>query len=234
RAASADEICESDDIDAVLIATRHSSHAMLAASALRAGKAVFVEKPLALDKDQLRIVEDALQPSSLLLVGFNRRFAPLTERFRAEIRTGSRGLLLARVNAGPLSRDHWLNDPTEGGGRLIGEGCHFVDLITHIAGAPARTVYAIATPDQDVPPELAQSFTATLRCANGAIASIVYAGSGDTRLPKERVEGYGNGVALVLDDFRQLEVYVNGKKKTIKQRGDKGHAAQLESFLDAV
>jgi predicted dehydrogenase len=161
RAASADEICESDDIDAVLIATRHSSHAMLAASALRAGKAVFVEKPLALSQEQLRLVEDALQPSSLLLVGFNRRFAPLTDRFRAEIPTGSHEVLLARVNAGHLPRDHWSNDPTEGGGRLIGEGCHFVDLLTHIAGAPATTVYAIGTPDHDLP-ELAQSFTATL------------------------------------------------------------------------
>ena len=234
RAASADEICESDDIDAVLIATRHSSHAMLAASALRAGKAVFVEKPLALSQEQLRLVEDALQPSSLLLVGFNRRFAPLTDRFRAEIRTGSHEVLLARVNAGHLPRDHWSNDPTEGGGRLIGEGCHFVDLLTHIAGAPATTVYAIGTPDHDLPPELAQSFTATLRCANGAIASIVYAGSGDTKLPKERIEGYSGGVAVVLDDFRRLEIYAGGKKKTIKQRSDKGHGAQLENFLGAV
>jgi predicted dehydrogenase len=234
RAALAEEVCVSDDLDAVIIATRHSSHATLAADALRAGKAVFVEKPLALDENQLRVVEDALEPSSLLFVGFNRRFAPLTERFRAEFPTGSPSVLLARVNAGPLPRDHWLNDPTVGGGRLIGEGCHFIDLLTHIAGAPATTVYGVATPGADLPPELAQSFAATLRCANGAIASIVYAGSGDTRLPKERIEGYGDGVALVLDDFRRLEIYANGKKKTIKQRDDKGHAAQLEAFLGAV
>ena len=92
----------------------------------------------------------------------------------------------------------------------------------------------MATPDADLPPELAQSFTATLRCANGTVASIVYAGSGDTRLPKERVEGYSGGVAVVLDDFRQLEIYAGGKKKTIKQRSDKGHRAQLENFLGAA
>jgi predicted dehydrogenase len=235
RAARAEEIFASEDVDAVLIATHHSSHATLAASALHADKAVFVEKPLALDHEQLRLVEDALRPDSVLLVGFNRRFAPLTERFKAELRTGSREeVLLVRVNAGPLPRDHWLNDPTDGGGRLLGEGCHFVDLLTHIAGAPATTAFAMATPDDDLPPELAQSFTATLRCANGTVASIIYAGSGDARLPKERVEGYSGGVAVVLDDFRQLEVYAGGKKKTIKQRSDKGHRAQLENFLGAA
>jgi predicted dehydrogenase len=234
RTSLADEICASDDIDAVVIATRHSTHAALAATALGAGKSVFVEKPLALNWDQLNLVEDALQPSSLLVVGFNRRFAPLTKRFQDEIRASAECVLLARVNAGPLPRDHWLNDPNEGGGRLIGEGCHFVDLLMHIAGAPAKTVYAAASPDPDLPAELAQSFTATLRCANGAVGSIVYAGNGDASLPKERVEGYSGGVAVVLDDFRQLQIHVGGKKRTIRLRSDRGHRAQLECFLGAV
>jgi predicted dehydrogenase len=233
RTGLADEICASDDIDAVVIATRHSTHAALAATALGAGKAVFVEKPLALDWDQLSLVEDALQPSSLLVVGFNRRFAPLTKRFQDEIRTSAECVLLARVNAGPLPRDHWLNDPVEGG-RLIGEGCHFVDLLTHIAGAPAKTVYAAASPEPDLAAELAQSFTATIRCANGAVGSIVYTGNGDASLPKERLEGYSSGVAVVLDDFRQLQIHAGGKKRTIRLRSDRGHRAQLECFLGAV
>jgi predicted dehydrogenase len=234
RASLAEEICAAEDLDAVVIATRHSSHSALVATALHAGKAVFVEKPLALDWDQLKDVENALGPSSLLIVGFNRRFAPLTERLRAALPPTSENVLFARVNAGPLPRDHWLNDAEEGGGRLIGEGCHFVDLLTYIAGAPATMVYAVATPDPELASELAQSFSATLRCANGALASILYASNGDTRLPKERVEGYGGGVAAVLDDFRRLDVYEDGKKKTVKGRADKGHRAQLDCFLEAL
>ncbi len=234
RAASAEEICSAEDIDAVLIATRHSSHSMLAATALAAGKAVFVEKPLALDWIQLEQVEKALEPSSVLVVGFNRRFAPLTERLRAALPTTTDKILVARINAGPLPRDHWLNDAEEGGGRLIGEGCHFVDLITHLAGAPAATVQAIAVSDPLLAPELAQSFLATIRCSNGALGSIIYAGGGDSRLPKERIEGYGGGVAAVLDDFRRLDVYEAGKQTTIKGRADKGHQAQLDAFLEAL
>jgi predicted dehydrogenase/threonine dehydrogenase-like Zn-dependent dehydrogenase len=233
RTASAEEICASDDIEAVLIATRHSSHAALAVTALRAGKAVFVEKPLALDGQELRNVEESLGSDSVLVVGFNRRFAPLTRRFRDAIPSTSDCTLLARVNAGPLSRDNWVNDPAEGG-RLIGEGCHFIDLLIYLAGAPAKTAYAAATPGPELPPELAQSFSATLRCANGVIGSVVYAGNGDTRLPKERLEGYGGGVALVLDDFRRLEIYAGGRKETVKQRSDKGHRAQFEYFLAAA
>jgi predicted dehydrogenase/NADPH:quinone reductase-like Zn-dependent oxidoreductase len=234
RAALAEEICSAEDVDAVLVATRHSSHAMLAATALAAGKAVFVEKPLALDWSQLEQVEKALDPSSLLVVGFNRRFAPLTERLRAALPTTADKILVARINAGPLPRDHWLNDAEEGGGRLIGEGCHFVDLITHLAGAPAATVQAVAVSDPSLAPELAQSFLATIRCSNGALGSIIYAGGGDPRLPKERVEGYGGGVAAVLDDFRRLDVYEAGKKSTIKGRADKGHQAQFDAFLEAL
>lgn len=234
RASVAEEVCTADDIDAVVIATRHASHSSLAARALAAGKAVFVEKPLALSWEQLREVEEVLTPSSLLFVGFNRRFASLTAPLRVALSATSSNLLLARVNAGALSRDHWLNDAKEGGGRLIGEGCHFVDLLTFLAGAPAETVQAVSITEPDFAPELAQSFSATLRCSNGALASIIYAGSGDTRLPKERIEGYGGGVAAVLDDFRRLDVYQGGKKKSFRGRGDKGHRAQLDCFLKTI
>src|SRR5439155_18961616 len=137
-----------------------------------------------------------------------------------EVVWGAQTLHFAGSNHGHLPPGHWLTDPAEGGGRLIGEGCHFVDLLTHIAGAPAKIVYAVASPDPDLPAELAQSFTATIRCANGAVGSIVYAGNGDASLPKERLEGYGSGVAIVLDDFRQLRIHVGGKKRTIRQRSD--------------
>jgi predicted dehydrogenase/threonine dehydrogenase-like Zn-dependent dehydrogenase len=233
RASIAEEICLDEDIDVVVIATRHSSHATLAATALRAGKAVFVEKPLALNWEQLREVDEALGPSSLLFVGFNRRFAPLTARLGDILALSPKKVIVVRVNAGALPQDHWLNDADEGGGRLIGEGCHFVDLITHLAQAPATTVHALAA-DPTAAPELSQSFVANLRCANGTVGSIIYAGNGDPRLAKERIEGFAGGIAAVLDDFSVLEIYDGGKKKTVKGNRDKGHRAQITAFLEAA
>ena len=233
QATQADDICEAEDVDAVLIATRHATHANLVARALRAGKAVFVEKPLALTWEELTNVEDALSDSSLLYVGFNRRFAPLTKRLQEAMARGGPAVIGARVNAGRLPDDHWLNDPNDGGGRLIGEGCHFVDLILHLAGAPAAAVQAFSLEDHGAAPEQAQSFVAQLRCANGALGSIVYCSEGDRRLPKERFEVFRGGMAAVLEDFRLLEIYDSGKKRSIRG-SDKGHQAQIATFLEAV
>jgi predicted dehydrogenase len=233
RAGQAEEICQADDVDAIVIATRHSTHASLAASALRAGKAVFVEKPLALTWEQLTEIEEALADSSLLFVGFNRRFAPLTERLREAVGRGGAPVVVVRVNAGRLADDHWLNDPKDGGGRLLGEGCHFVDLITHLVGAPATAVQAFSAAAPGTAPELAQSFVAQLRCANGAAGSIIYSSEGDRRLPKERVEVFRGGVAAVLEDFRLLEVYDGGKKRSLRG-ADKGHRSEMDAFLKAV
>jgi polar amino acid transport system substrate-binding protein len=142
--------------------------------------------------------------------------------------------LLARVNAGPLPEDHWLNDPQEGGGRLLGEGCHFVDLLAHLAGSPFVSVYATATPQPERPLETSDSFVASLRCANSTVAALVYSGSGDPRLPKERFEAFGGGLAATLDDFRRLELYRGGKRKIEKSGQDKGHRAELRRFVDAA
>jgi predicted dehydrogenase len=233
RSASTDEILADDSIDGVVIATRHSSHAGLAAQALRAGKSVFVEKPLALTEEQLALLEDALG-SGVLMVGFNRRLAPLTERLRESLDGVPAPSLLVRVNAGPLPDDHWLHDPDEGGGRLLGEGCHFIDLLGHLARAPVVSVHAFATPHPRRPLECADDFTVTIRFAHGAIGTLVYSGSGDPRLPKERVEAFGGGVAAALDDFRRLEVFRGGKRSVTKIRQDKGHRAELARFVAAV
>jgi predicted dehydrogenase len=234
RASVTEEILQADDVDAVVIATRHSSHASLASDALRAGKAVFLEKPLALNWDQLHEVERALDSESILFVGFNRRYSPLVERLRTMLSATDANVILARVNAGPLPHDHWLNDPHEGGGRLIGEGCHFIDLLTFLAGAPAHSVHARAVADPGLAPELAQSFSATLHCSNGALATLVYAGNGDPALPKERVEAFFGGTAAVIEDFKQLDIYERGKHRSIKSRGDKGHAREIECFLNSL
>ncbi|CAN5668024.1 bi-domain-containing oxidoreductase [soil metagenome] len=232
-AASAEEVLEDPSVGAVVIATRHASHAALVVAALRAGKSVFVEKPLALSAEELSEIEAALGQDSLLMVGFNRRFAPLFERLRGEI-AGCTDLTLAmRVNAGPLPADHWLHDPEEGGGRLLGEGCHFVDLLATLAGSRAVSAHAVAVPQPGRPIECSDSFSAHMRF-EGAVGTLVYSGGGDVRLPKERLELFGGGVSAVLDDFRKLELYRGGKRHEWKAAQDKGHRAELARFLGAV
>jgi predicted dehydrogenase/threonine dehydrogenase-like Zn-dependent dehydrogenase len=234
-AESADDIFADDTIDAVVIATRHASHAGLTASALRHGKSVFVEKPLALSHEELATVEAAFADATrVLMVGFNRRYAPLTARLRAELATAPHRVLVARVNAGPLDDDHWMHDPEDGGGRLLAEGCHFVDLLTHLAGHPPILAFAAASPQPQRPIECSDSFVGDLRFADGSVGAVIYSGGGDTRLPKERIEAFGGGTAAVLDDFRRLEIYRNGRKQAVGGRQDKGHRAEIRAFLDAI
>jgi predicted dehydrogenase len=233
-ATSLEEIVSDDSVDAVVIATRHASHAALAAAALRLGKAVFVEKPLALDEGGLREVEEALTEGGLLMVGFNRRYAPLVEHLGQTFAGVQAPTLLARVNAGPLSEAHWLNDAKEGGGRLLGEACHFVDLLAHLARSTATSVHAVASPQPGRELECSDEVVAAFRFANGAVAALLYSGGGNVRLPKERVEAFGGGLAAVLDDFRRLELYRGGTRRVVKSRQDKGHRAEVEHFVRAV
>lgn len=233
-AASADEILADEGIDAVVIATRHSSHASLAADALAAGKAVFVEKPLALSEAELFEVEAALDDDSLLMVGFNRRFAPLVERLKGAIGNPAGRVVAVRVNAGPLEEDHWLHDPQVGGGRLLGEGCHFVDLVAQLAASPIVSAHATGVSQPERPIECSDSFAAVLRCADGTLGNVVYSGAGNARLSKERIEAFGGGVSAVLDDFRRLELYAGAKREVVKGRQDKGHRQQMLHFVKAV
>jgi predicted dehydrogenase/threonine dehydrogenase-like Zn-dependent dehydrogenase len=233
-AASTDEILSDDSINAVVIATRHGSHAALAAQALRAGKAVFVEKPLALGTEELEEIEDALPLGGPLMVGFNRRFAPLTERLLQELHGIGQLALLVRVNAGPLPADHWLHDPELGGGRLLGEGCHFIDLLSHVAQARVTSVHSVASPIADRSLECSDNFVASLSFAGGSVGTLLYSGAGDPRLPKERLEAFGGDVAAVLDDFRRLVLFRGGKRTLVKSKQDKGHSAEIARFVAAV
>jgi predicted dehydrogenase len=234
-AEDASEILEDPQLDAVVIATRHASHASLAGAALRADKAVFVEKPLALDEAGAVEVEEALAASDgILMVGFNRRFAPLTERLHTALGGAGGQVICVRVNAGPLPAEHWLHDLDEGGGRLLGEACHFVDLIAHLAPGRIVAVHACAVPDLERPIEASDSVAALLRFDSGCIGSLVYTGAGDPRLPKERIEAHCGGVSAVIDDFRRMEVFAGGKRTEVKQAQDKGHARQIERWVAAV
>ena len=228
-----DDVLAADDVDAVVVATRHASHAELTARALEAGKAVFVEKPLAVTAEQLAAVEAALRPDSLLMVGFNRRYAPLVQRLQAAFGDRPRDAVAIRVNAGALPHGHWLQDPEDGGGRLVGEGCHFVDLAIELARSQPVSVHAAAQTPPDAGIESADTIAVTIRFASGAVAQILYTGAGSSKMPKERVEVFGAGMSAALEDFRRLELY-GGKHETIKSGQDKGHAAQVKAFVDAV
>jgi predicted dehydrogenase/threonine dehydrogenase-like Zn-dependent dehydrogenase len=215
-----------DDIDAVVIATPHAMHAEMTAAALAAGKATFVEKPLALDADGLAQVAAAARDGGLLLVGHNRRFAPLAARLRAELRGPL--LITIRVAAGALPAEHWLND-AEHGGRVLGEISHFVDFASYLVGSPPTSVSATTVSVSDHE----ESLSGTLQFADGSVATIAYGVGPAAGLAKERVEVFGSNGAAVLHDFARLDLHL-GRQETVKAKRDKGHAAQVEAFVRAA
>lgn len=221
----------------VFVATRHNLHHSLAAAALRAGRAVFVEKPLAIDREGLREVVDAARASDRpLLVGFNRRFAPLARQIADSFagRTGPAAIHF-RVNAGFVPKTHWTQDPVEGGGRIIGEGCHFIDFVQFITGALPVTVSATAVRSGNARETDADTVAITLGMSDGSIGSILYVAVGDKRFAKERCEVFADGAVAVLEDFKS-GVTVRGGRET-KLRGgaqDKGHAAEVAAFVEAL
>ena len=226
------QVLTSADVDAVVIATRHDTHAEYAIAALEAGKYVFVEKPLAIDEEALTRVEAAAQASrGILMVGFNRRFAPLAVQLKAAL--GGRGPLMItyRVNAGRLPAHHWTRDQLIGGGRIVGEVCHFVDVAAFLAGGPPRTVTAVAAAGGSLAAE--ENIAATLTFADGTVAQIVYAAFGDPSLPKERLEVLGEAGAGVLEDYRELRLHRGGEETITTAKRDKGHAAEIERFVEA-
>ncbi len=225
-----------EDINTLAILTRHNLHAEQVIAGLAAGKHVFCEKPLALDQEQLAGIVEALRLSDrLLTVGFNRRFAPLVVSLKRFFEKSSEPLAMTyRVNAGPLPPTHWLHDPQIGGGRLIGEACHFIDLLTHIANQLPQRVTVSALPDQGSYKE--DNFSLTIEFANGSVGQVLYVANGDRALPKERLEVFGGGRAAILDDFRRLELVAGGRRRVERAwlRQDKGHRAQWLAFSQAI
>jgi predicted dehydrogenase len=208
-------------------------------AALRAGKDVFVEKPLCLTLAELAEIETALEEAGpsppLLMVGFNRRFSPAALHVQECFRDVSVPLTVSvRFNAGALPGDHWTQDDEIGGGRIIGEACHAIDLATFLCGAPPVRVYAESVGAAAGPVTDDQCFI-TLRHENGAVSSIAYLAGGDKAFPKERVEVIGGGRIAVIDDFRTVTVCRNGRTTRTRLRGqDKGHRAGVDAFARAV
>lgn len=227
-------------INTVVVATRHHLHARQVLAALKSGKHVFCEKPLCLNEDELRdivwVYEDQQSGGKpLLMVGFNRRFAPLALRLKSFLRGIHEPLALHyRVNAGFIPADHWLNDLEQGGGRVIGEVCHFVDFLTFLVGAAPIEVQAhsLANPGKYSNDNVVSS----LRFADGSQGTISYLANGDKSYSKERVEIFGGGAVAVLEDFRRLELVCRGRKQVFRSlwRQDKGHRGEWEAFVAAL
>lgn len=232
-----DQIFSDPAINIVAVLTRHNSHAALVQAALTAGKHAFCEKPLAITPGQLAEVEEMLkQPGRpLLTVGFNRRFAPFSRRLK-EFIDGRRDPLFAtyRINASRIPLSHWLHDPQVGGGRLIGEACHFVDYLVFLVGEAPRSLSIQTLPDENRYHE--DNIQITLAFPDGSLGTIQYLANGDKTFPKERLEVFCGGRVGVLDDFRALELTRNGKRQAYHSllRQDKGHQAGWEAFLTSI
>jgi len=236
-APSAAAVIADDDVDAVVIATRHATHADLAIQALDAGKHVFCEKPLALTKDELEaVLASAARGRGILAVGFNRRFAPLLREMRAFLAEPSGRLAAAyRVSAGPLEKGHWTDQLDEGGGRILGEVCHFVDSLGFLAGAAVEGVQAIAYGDREAPLQARDNVAVSLTFEDGSIGTILYVADGSRAVPKERLEGYCADRTAILDDFRALELLgARIKRRAGSRRRDKGHQGEVDAFLRGV
>ncbi len=228
-----DAVIDDPDVDVVFVVTRHNSHAALTARALRAGKAVFVEKPLALDEAGLGGVLAAVEETGndRLQVGFNRRFAPLLGEARTRLgRRVAPATVRYLVNAGPLEHGSWYALKDTEGSRFVGEGGHFVDTVSWLLGCDPESVYACATPGQG-------DLQVSLRYADGSTAVITYAASGAAGFPKETLDLLADGKVLKLDDFQRVSV-VRGRKAWTTPRiplgRDKGQRAQLDAFLESV
>ena len=234
---SAAEIFSDPEITTVFITTRHDTHAGFTVDALRAGKNVYVEKPLCLNETELDSIVEACNEnlSTLLMVGFNRRFAPLTSFLLSGLQGRTSPLSITYTcNAGFIPPDHWIHDPSVGGGRIIGEMCHFVDLLMHISGCPVKKVFA-AGHQRGIHSDLRDSISATLQFGDGSIGNINYFSDGHKGYPKEILTVFSEGRVFSIDNFRRFRASGAGRLSSRNLwRQDKGHEACVKAFLDSV
>jgi len=227
------EIFSNSDINSVLITTQHHHHASLVQKAIESEKHCFVEKPLCIYEEDLEALNDMYSGKSIVQVGFNRRFSPMIEKMKKEI-TGAISVNY-RVNAGIIPKDVWIQDRELGGGRIIGEACHFIDTCSFLIDSEVVSVYAttIKKDNQSIPDE--DNVNIVLNYKNGSTATIAYYAYGDTTMPKEYIEVFGMGVSMAMTDFRELHIFANGKDRKEKSANqDKGFVNEFKAFKEAV
>lgn len=228
------EILEHPEIDAIFIASRHDSHARYVLAALRGGKHIFVEKPLCLKEEELDAIAGTYGRNlhkPHLMVGYNRRFSPLGRTVKEKV-GGAPVAMHYRVNAGFVPGDSWIQDADMGGGRIIGEICHFIDFLGYISGSLPGTVHAAPLRSSSGKND---TLTITLEYLNGSIGTISYFANGDKSMAKERVEVFANGAVYVIDDFKTLTIHAGGSKKEKKLFvQDKGQKDEVALFIKAL
>ncbi len=232
---SEDEIINDPNINTIAILTRHDSHADLVVKALKAGKHVFVEKPLAINSKQLSAISKQLLLTDrcLLMTGFNRRFSPLAQQLKSSIVHRQSSIYAHyRINAGYIPLNHWTQDEQIGGGRIIGEACHFIDLITFLVGASPISVTTHALPDVGKYRE--DNVSMTFAFPDGSIGIVDYLANGDKSFPKERLEVFCEGQISILDDYVSLTTIEDGKKKETRMAQDKGWKNEMSAFAKAI
>ncbi len=230
------QILDDKQVNAVFVVTGHNTHARFVCEALAAGKHVFVEKPLAMNEAELEQVQSSIidHPSSILMVGFNRRFSPHTVKIK-ELLAGRSGpmCMTMTVNAGEIPADHWTQDPQRGGGRIIGEGCHFIDLLSHIADSPIVSVSAMRVGEG--PAVRDDKMSILLEFADGSVGAVNYFANGAKSYPKEMLEVFSDGRVLRLENFRVTRGFgLAGFTRFKTARQDKGHGNELAEFIHRI
>ena len=221
-----------DKTNTLFIATRHDSHAEYVLKGLNAGKNIFVEKPICLTEKELDSIIDAHQKAKKsIMIGFNRRFSPLIDKIKQKFGDGPMSMIY-RVNAGDIPFDHWIQDNEFGGGRIIGESCHFIDLLTYVNGSLPENISAMALPDSN---GLNDTVNISIQFKNGSTGIVAYYANGSKKLPKEYLEVFYSGNTAILSDFKSLKIYGSGrpyKKKFINQ--NKGQKEMMEIFFERI
>ncbi len=231
------EILNAPDINTVVILTRHNQHARQVITALQNGKNVYCEKPLAISEEELNEVEETLRssPKGILTVGFNRRFAPFAKTLKGFFTERVASMAIDyRVNAGYLPQNHWTQDPNQGGGRIIGEACHFIDFCTYLTGFSPKSIRMQCLPAVGSHPQ--DSCVITMDYPDGSLATIHYLANGNKNFSKERIEVFSAGKIGILNDFRSLELISESRRIIKKSRlaQDKGHQAAWSGFLKTI
>lgn len=231
---SAEEILNDASVNTVFIATRHDLHASLVQAALERKKNIFVEKPLAIRWEDLARLAETHRVNPLpVLVGFNRRFAPGVQRLKEFFAGVAPLAIIYRVHAGALPHNHWIYDPEQGGGRILSEVCHFIDLARALVVAPLASVYAESPASTATGPAERDNVQVSLRFENGSLATIIYLASGDPSTAKDHLEVFGGGQTAILENFRTLRLYRQGKQTRLRTVG-KGHREEILHFVECL
>lgn len=227
------EIFSNDEINTVFVTTRHDDHANKVIQAIEAGKHCFVEKPLCIYEEELEEIKSKYDGKTIIQVGFNRRFAPLIENMKKTLGNNPMSINY-RVNAGIIPKDVWIQDREIGGGRIIGEVCHFIDTCSFLIGSDVESVFATSINKADKSIADEDNVSIILNYKNGSTATITYFAYGDNAMPKESIEAFANGVSINLNDFRELITYNGKTKKEKSSNQDKGFVNEFKEFEKAI